>query len=71
MRNRYPGRCFRCGATVQKDGGEVYVPTHEMADEWVPNGFHRGSPQRVMVVEHDACAERYAGTLTHWLYRPA
>lgn len=65
MRNRFPSKCYRCGETVKPDQGTVEV-FDLPGTRWSNLRFHR----RITLVEHDACASRYAGTNTHWQYAP-
>lgn len=65
MRNRYPGTCYRCGGNVPAGGGEIEYVSH-MGVHWPQLAGYRN----VMLLQHDACAIKYKGTYTHYLYAP-
>lgn len=65
-RNRYTATCYRCGGTVHPDQGVVSHLRLDQKQAWQAMAGLRN----VLLIEHDACAERYAGTFIHHIYQP-
>ena len=67
MRNRYEAICYRCGEPVAAGEGEMSFTRHTHRQEWPI-----AAPlMPFAIVEHVACAEKYAGTYVHHKYNPS
>lgn len=66
MRNSYRARCYRCGGWVEPEAGVVTFERNPRR-RWPELGFQFNA---ATLVEHHECAERYAGTDVHHLFKP-
>ena len=66
MSNQFASTCYRCGGRVQPGEGTVDYARHEEKTAWPQIKGLRN----VVLVQHTACAKRYAGTTVHYRYQP-
>lgn len=62
--NQFPSTCFRCGERVEAGEGVVDYATYEQRQAWPKH------PDRKVLVQHQTCAEKFAGTFVHHIYNP-
>jgi len=65
MQNRYPGTCYRCGENVAAGEGNFEFDDFP-GSRWPQLRMTRNHP----LVQHAACAVKYRGTNTHYIYLP-